>query len=530
VRKHIVIFEPSGLRILTDEQTTFLDAVRMVGLHLQSDCGGRGSCGKCEIILQPAPEPTPEDERNISLEDRLRGVRLACQHNVRTDTRAVIFKQRGEVQILTAGVSRLEEWSPDSGHEGQFGIAIDLGTTTIVAYLLALSSGVQICQKASLNPQAIFGEDVISRISYATKEETGLSELTKMVTSEIDSIVGSLVECSGIQMDSISKMSIVGNTAMHHLLLGADVKPLGLAPYEPSIRDAVVTTGLELGLLPTRNIEVYLPPNIAGFVGGDTVGFILSQRLDLSDEVVLGIDIGTNGEIVLSNRGALSCCSAAAGPAFEGATIRYGMRGQSGAIEYVTIEDPEEPPEITVIGDGVPRGICGSAIVDTVAEMKRSGIVDNTGRMQSTSQRVYHDDEFGLSYLLVEESASSRRISFNQKDVRQVQLAKAAIKAGITILLQEADVTVSDLDSVMLAGAFGNYIRPESALQIGLLPPVERNRIIQVGNAAGEGAKILLLSSEAREIANDFVSKTKYVELASHDDFQSIFIEATSLP
>lgn len=530
MKKHIVIFEPSGLRILADKQTTFLDAVRMVGLHLQSDCGGRGSCGKCEIILQPAPQPTPEDERNISLEDRLRGVRLACQHNVRRDTRAEIFKQRGEVQILASGVSRLEEWTPDSGHDGQFGIAIDLGTTTIVAYLLALASGVQISQKASLNPQAIFGEDVISRISYAVKEEAGLSELTKMVTSEIDSIVGSLVEFSGIQMDSISKMSIVGNTAMHHLLLGADVRPLGFAPYKPSIRDAVVTTGVELGIFSTQNVEVYLPPNIAGFVGGDTVGFILSQRLDLSDEVVLGIDVGTNGEIVLSNRGALSCCSAAAGPAFEGATIRYGMRGQEGAIEYVIIEDPEEPPEITVIGDKAPQGICGSAIVDIVAEMRRSGIVDNTGRIQSTSRRVYHDDEFGLSYMLVEESISSRRISFNQKDVRQVQLAKAAIKAGISILLQDAGVNVSDIDSVMLAGAFGNYIRPESALQIGLLPPVERNRIIQVGNAAGEGAKILLLSSEAREIANDFVSKIKYIELASHEDFQSIFIESTSLP
>jgi len=206
------------------------------------------------------------------------------------------------------------------------------------------------------------------------------------------------------------------------------------------------------------------------------------------------------------------------------------MRGQDGAIEYVIIEDPEEPPEITVIGDIAPQGICGSAIVDIVAEMKRSGIVDSTGRMQSTSRRVYHDDEFGLSYLLVEESISSRRISFNQKDVRQVQLAKAAINAGILILLQDAGVAVSDIDSVMLAGAFGNYIRPESALQIGLLPPVERSRIIQVGNAAGEGAKILLLSSEAREIANDFVAKTKYIELASHEDFQSIFIESTSLP
>jgi uncharacterized 2Fe-2S/4Fe-4S cluster protein (DUF4445 family) len=502
----------------------------MVGLHLPSDCGGGGTCGKCLLILHPAPEPTAEDERFISSNELAQGVRLACQHRVKVDTRAVIPQQRGEVQILTEGVSRQEGWTPDSGSEGHFGVAIDLGTTTIVAYLLALDSGVQISQLASLNPQVIFGEDVMSRITHAVREEDGLSELTTKVLTEIDGIVSSLLDGSGIEKDYLSKMSIVGNTAMHHLLLGADVKSLGVAPYEPSIRDAIVTSGSELGLMSTPDLEVFLPPNIAGFVGGDTVGFILSQRLDLSDQIVVGIDVGTNGEIVLSNRGSISCCSTAAGPAFEGATIRYGMRGQDGAIEHVVIKDPQKPPEITVIGDVTPRGICGSAIVDTVAELRKFNIVDNTGRMQSISSRVYNDDDFGLSYLLAEVSPTSRKISFNQKDVRQVQLAKAAISAGITILLQEDGITVDDIDSVMLAGAFGSYIRPESALEIGLLPPVNRERILQVGNAAGEGAKALLLSSQAREIANDFVSKIDYIELASHDEFQSIFIDSIALP
>jgi uncharacterized 2Fe-2S/4Fe-4S cluster protein (DUF4445 family) len=447
-----------------------------------------------------------------------------------SDTRVVITKQRGKVQILTEGVSRQEEWIPDSGGESRYGVAIDLGTTTIVAYLLALDSGVQISQVASLNPQVAFGEDVISRIVHATREENGQSELSNRVTTEIDSMIYSLIEGSGIEIETLTRMAIVGNTAMHHLLLRANVKSLGVTPYEPSIRDAVVTTGSELGLLSVPNAEVFLPPNIAGFVGGDTVGFILSQRLDLSDQIVVGIDVGTNGEIVLSNRGELSCCSAAAGPAFEGATIRYGMRGQEGAIEHVLIEDPEKPPEITIIGDVAPQGICGSGIVDAVAEMRRSGIINDTGGMQSTSPRVYRDDDFGLSYLLVEESAVSRKISFTQKDVRQVQLAKAAIHAGITILLQEAGITASDIESVMLAGAFGSYIQPESALRIGLLPPVKREKIIQVGNAAGEGAKALLLSSEARKVANDFVSKIKYIELASHNDFQSIFIKSTNFP
>ncbi|MFX1561012.1 MAG: ASKHA domain-containing protein [Promethearchaeota archaeon] len=530
MKKHIVIFEPSGLRISVDEQHMFLEAIRMVGLHLPSDCGGAGTCGKCSLILQPAPEPTTVEMKHLAPNELEKGYRLACQHIVNVDTRVVIYGEKGEVQILTEGVTGFDSWNLDPGYANQYGIAIDLGTTTIVAYLLALDSGLQIGQVASLNPQVVYGEDVMSRITHAVREQDGLTELKSRVTSEIGTIIDSLVGSSGIEMEALSKMAIVGNTAMHHLLLGVDVKPLGVAPYEPSIRDSVVTSGLELGLPRAPRIEVFLPPNIAGFVGGDTVGFILSQRLDLTNRIILGIDVGTNGEIVLSNRGELSCCSTAAGPAFEGATIRYGMRGQRGAIEHVIIKDLDTPPELSVIGNIEPQGICGSAIVDSVSELRRIGIINSSGRMQTISSRVFTDDDFGLSYKLTEESSTSRLISFNQKDVRQVQLAKAAISAGTKILLQEAEIDISDIDSIMLAGAFGSYIRPESALGIGLLPPVKRECIIQIGNAAGEGAKALLLSKEAREIANDFVSKVKYIELASHNEFQSLFIDSIAFP
>jgi len=502
----------------------------MVGLHLPSDCGGVGTCGKCSLLLQPVPDQTSADQKHLTPDEIEQGVRLACQHRVNVNTRAVIYGEQGEVQILTEGFAHLDDWTLDPGYANQFGIAIDLGTTTIVAYLLALDTGVQMGQLASLNPQVVYGEDVMSRITHAVREQNGLTQLTTKVTSEIGAIVDSLVKSSRIEIKALSKMAIVGNTAMHHLLLGADVKPLGVAPYEPSIRDAVVTSGKNLGLSTAPNIDVFLPPNIAGFVGGDTVGFILSQRLDQTDQIVLGIDIGTNGEIVLSNRGVLSCCSTAAGPAFEGATIRHGMRGQKGAIEHVVIKDLDTPPELSVIGNVEPQGICGSAIVDSVAELRRMGIIDTSGRMQTISSRVYADDDFGLSYLLTDESSTSRKISFNQKDVRQVQLAKAAICAGTKILLREAEVYIGDIDSIMLAGAFGSYIRPESALGIGLLPLVKKERIIQVGNAAGEGAKALLLSTKAREVAKDFVSKVNYIELASHNEFQSIFIGSIAFP
>lgn len=513
-----------------DEQDTFLDAVRQIGLHLPSECGGSGTCGKCSLTLQPAPKPTATETNHLTSNEIKQSIRLACQHRVKNDTRAILFTRRGEVQILTEGIAEHAPWPLDPGFDNKYGIAIDLGTTTIVAYLLALDSGVQMSQAASLNPQVIYGEDIISRITHAVREEAGLEDLRKIVVSEIDTIVESLVEEPKITKENISRLSIVGNTAMHHLFLGADVAPLGVAPYKPTIRDAIDTLGLDVGLRSFPDIEVFLPPNIAGFVGGDTVGFILSQRLDLSDHIVIGIDVGTNGEIVLSNQGGLSCCSTAAGPAFEGATIRHGMRGQQGAIEHIVIKDPDMPPEIAVIGSTNPQGICGSAIVDAVSELRRFNILDSSGRMHENSSRVYNNGDFGLSYILVDETPKNRRISFNQKDVRQVQLAKAALSAGVKILLQEAEISVNEIDSVMLAGAFGSYIRPESALGIGLLPPVKEERIVQIGNAAGEGAKALLLSSQARNLAKDLVAQINYVELASHDDFQSIFIDSIKLP
>ena len=528
--KHIVMFEPSGLRISVDEECTLLEAIRMVGLHLPSQCGGAGTCGKCALVLSPASEPTSVERKHLSSEEIRQGVRLACQQRVNSNLRVVIYSKSEETKILTEGITLASDWTPDPGFDGKYGIAIDLGTTTIVAYLLSLDTGVQLNQASTLNPQVIYGEDVISRITYAVREQNGLNDLGIKVTSEISSIINSLTDTSEIEINNISKIVIVGNTAMHHLVLGANVEKLGVAPYTPSIQDAVVTSGSKLNLIDIPDVEIFLPPNIAGFVGGDTVGFILSQRLDLSDKIVVGIDVGTNGEIVLSNRGDLSCCSAAAGPAFEGATIRYGMRGQEGAIEYVKIKDLNTLPEISVIGNVTPRGICGSAIVDCVAELRNVNILDSTGRMQTNSPLVYNDESFGRSYPLVKENTDSRRISFTQKDVRQVQLAKAAISAGVKILLQEAKIDMDDVESVMLAGAFGSYIRPDSAIRIGLLPPIKREQVIQVGNAAGEGAKALLLSSKARDVANEFVSKISYVELASHPDFQSIFLDSVSLP
>ncbi|MHA2360006.1 MAG: ASKHA domain-containing protein [Candidatus Thorarchaeota archaeon] len=529
MKKHEIVFEPSGLRVLLDEQTTFLDAIRKTGLHVSSNCGGKGTCGKCIVILNPAPSPSTQDIEHISSTDIQRGSHLACQHFASTNTRVVLPDYQREVKILSEGQSVEYQWKLDPGLDDQVGIAIDLGTTTIVAYLMSLKTGYQMGQLASLNPQVAYGEDVISRITHAVREEDGSDVLSEIVVRKISELISQLMSS---ETNNLTRVSIVGNTAMHHLLVKADVKPLGVSPYEPTIRDAISIKGEEIGFSSIPQADVYLPPNIAGFVGGDTVGFILSQRLDLSEKVILGIDVGTNGEIILSNQGGLSCCSTAAGSAFEGATIRNGMRGKHGAIEYISIGSIEDPPEISVIGNDVPQGLCGSAIVDVTAEMFRTGILDSSGRILSVSSRIVEIDEFGTSYLITstEESSALRSISFTQKDVRQVQLAKGAIHAGTTILLHEAELDVQDIDVVMLAGAFGSYIRPVSALGIGLFPRVDVDKVVQVGNAAGEGAKALLFSSESRRLVEKLVNKIHYVELANHDDFQSIFINSLKFP
>ncbi len=526
--KKLAVFEPSGLRIKIDASNTILDAARELGLQISSECAGRGICGKCFVTVEPAANPSEADITHLSEIDRLRGIRLACQHELQTDTRVVI-PQAAQAKILMGGTASSMEWNIDQDLTGQKGIAIDLGTTTIVAYLLDMENGIQIGQAASLNPQIIYGEDVMSRIAHAQKEEEGKRTLKDIVLRKLDELIKDLASSANISFQEITRLSIVGNPAMHHLLLGLDTHSLGRSPYEPVIRDALNLKSEGMGLTTARDASAYFAPNIAGFVGGDTAAFILSQRLDMTDQIVLGIDIGTNGEIVLSVRGDLFCCSAAAGSAFEGATIKHGMRGQEGAIEHVSIPNPDEAPKIYVIGNVVPRGLCGSAIVDIVAQLKASGIVEVGGQMQG-STRVVETDE-GRAYLITDpdENGADRRIVFTQKDVRQVQLAKGAILAGASILMESAGIGVSDIDMLLLAGAFGTYIDPRNALAIGLLPPIDQERVIPVGNAAGEGAKRLLLSTRERTLIEKVVKKTNYLELARYENFDKIFVRSTLL-
>lgn len=403
-----------------------------------------------------------------------------------------------------------------------YGIAIDIGTTTVVAYLLDLRKG-EIDVASAMNPQAKRGADVISRIDYASKG--GLKELQSLIVNEINSLITQLCERQGIDPRDIYDITVVGNTTMMHLFLGVSPKYIAISPYTPVFTKSLLLRASDVGININPGGMCYVFPNISGYVGADTVGVILSTGLYKGDGVKLAIDIGTNGEMVLKDGDRLLSCSTAAGPAFEGANITYGMRGARGAIDHVSIDDGEII--VHVIDDVEPIGICGSGLLDAVAVMLELGILDETGRIikpeGSMFEKFVREGNNGPEFIL---EAHNKEIPINQKDIRELQLAKGAIRAGIETLLEEAGKTYSDIETIYLAGAFGTYLNPESAVKIGLLPPISLSRIYSVGNAAGEGAKLALIDREFREIAEDIYKRVRYIELSSRKDFQDKFMNS----
>jgi uncharacterized 2Fe-2S/4Fe-4S cluster protein (DUF4445 family) len=433
--------------------------------------------------------------------------------------------------------STLTGLEPGDTSDEAYGAAVDIGTTTVVLYLVHLPTG-QVVQVASdLNPQAQYGDDLVSRITVATTQPDGLSRLSEAICSLIDELIGRAASAAGIGRERIYEISVVGNTCMCHLFLG--LSPVGLAalPFVPAFRGAQSVRACELGLAIHPEGRVYVTPSIGGFVGADTVGVIVASELDLADGPRAAIDIGTNGEIVVSRDGELYACSTAAGPAFEGARIRQGMRAARGAIDAVTIG---EEVAIHVIGHGPPIGLCGSGLVDAVAGLVRAGVVDARGRLlppeelpsvpEQVKRRVVQN-ESGPEFVLAwgEEAGGGRPVSITARDVRELQLAKGAIFAGLSLLLDLVELSPYSLDRLLLAGAFGNYIRRESAMAIGLVPNLPEERIESVGNAAGLGARLVLSSVSLRRRAEEISRRVQHVELAEQEGFYDRFAEAMAL-
>ncbi|KLU59663.1 Na(+)-translocating NADH-quinone reductase subunit F [Peptococcaceae bacterium CEB3] len=423
---------------------------------------------------------------------------------------------------------------PGDTTQRTFGLAVDIGTTTVVVYLVDLNRGTVIGSGAVTNLQNVFGADVISRITYAAGGPEKLAELQAKVVGGINGVLTQLTEKHGVSFDEIYQAVVVGNTTMSHLFLGIDPTFLAPAPFIPVFQKAVEIEARELGLNILPTAVVTMLPNVAGYVGSDTVGVMLAGNADSLPGLNLMVDIGTNGEIVLAGRGSILTCSTAAGPAFEGAEIKHGMRAAEGAIERVRLCSDVS---VEVIGGAKARGICGSGLIDAMAEMVRAGVVESSGRLVNKEAQleklpplVRRRLRGGTEFVLVwaEDSATGEDIVISQKDVRELQLAKGAIMAGIRILLREEGAEAGELDRVLLAGAFGNYIGKESALGIGLLPPVPLERIAAIGNAAGDGAKMALLSLPEKERALRLARQAKHIELSTDPDFQVEFVNALS--
>ena len=403
------------------------------------------------------------------------------------------------------------------------GLAVDIGTTKIAAYIVDLHTGRTLAARGVMNPQIVYGEDVIARLMVARR---GTVEAARMQTLLVDGLERMTVDaCAevGARSADIVDAVVVCNTAIHHLFLGLPVGQLVAAPYVPAVRAAVDVRARDLGLPLAPGAQVHLPPNIAGYVGADHVAMLLATGIAERTDTVLAIDIGTNTEMCLTHQGQMASLSCASGPAFEGAHIKHGMRAAPGAIEGVQIVDGIV--EYKTIGDEPPVGLCGSGLLDVVAHLRRAGILDGRGRLAGPQVRETDGD---VEFIIAGEdkAGNGRAITVTQHDIRELQLAKGAIRCGIDTLLQDAGITAGDLSQVIIAGAFGTYIDVESAIGIGLLPELPLERISQVGNAAGTGARLALISAAHRRQAQDLAPRVRYIELARAPRFARNFAQA----
>ena len=477
-------------------------------------------------------EPSLEDQRSDL--ERLRDALTAEGFDMKADLRVlrrlpVALRDAGFTVTAVLGGDALIAVEPGDTREESYGVAVDLGTTTVVGTLMNLKTGMAEAVRSTLNGQAPFGADVISRISHGMQGDEAKAELRDAVRRTINTILSELYESAGVSRDRVYEMVIVGNATMLHLMLGIDATPISMMPFTPAFTDPLYLPALDVGIDIHPAGYVQTLPVIGAYVGADIVAGIMATGLAREDKMRVFVDVGTNGEIGLGSVKRVLCTAAPAGPAFEGSQIRCGMRATEGAIEGVTLTDHVE---LQVIGgDIVPRGICGSGLVDTVAQLRLAGLLDVGGKMRSREEVPEHplSDRLitveGVRAFLLGEN-----VYLTQRDVRELQFGKGSIATGIKVLMDVMGVSATDLDEVLLGGSFGSYLNPESAKIIGLVPAVDVDRILSVGNTAGEGAKMALLSFRERQVAFELPDKVEYVELSGRSDFNDSFVSVLQFP
>jgi uncharacterized 2Fe-2S/4Fe-4S cluster protein (DUF4445 family) len=627
----LVVFMPSGKRGHFPVGTSLLSAARALGVDIDSVCGGRGLCGRCQIVVAEGEfakhgvtsrsgslsAVSETETRYAARVPMAPGRRLSCAARVESDVvidvpassqvhRQVVRKDAAVRAIELHPVARLHyvqvqppdmhdpsgdlrrlydalelEWrltqlscdlsvlqtlqsalraggwqvtvAVHAGrqivgvwpglHEQIYGLAVDVGSTTIAAHLCDLGSGEVVASAGLMNPQIRFGEDLMSRVSYAMMNPGGAAQMTVAVREALTQLAAEVARMAGTSVDNILEATVVGNPIMHHLLLGIDPVELGGAPFALATDHSLTLRANAIDLKLNRNARVYVLPCIAGHVGADTAGMILAERPDLSDRMTLLVDVGTNAEIVLGNRNRLVACSSPTGPAFEGAQISCGQRAAPGAIERVRIDPQSLEPRFKVIGSelwsdergfeeatagtGV-TGVCGSGIIEVIAEMYLAGIIHQDGVIDgSLAARTPRIVANGRTFAYVLR-AGTPELRITQNDVRAIQLAKAALYAGVALLMER--IGIERVDCIRLAGAFGSHIDVKYAMILGMIPDCELKEVRSSGNAAGTGARIALLDATSRETIEKLVRRVEKIETAIEPRFQQHFVEAMAIP
>ncbi|MFA5015242.1 MAG: ASKHA domain-containing protein [Actinomycetota bacterium] len=611
-KKIKIDIQPIGRRILLNESANGLKSIIDAGIEIKSVCAGKGTCGKCRIILLDG-EKRHVNNKELEILTPIEisgGVRLACQqifdrnltvyipssslseeqklqiggeeelikpdpvckkyfiklkgtgpgdlqayfdriknalkdkYNVGVDSidqkvlaeiTSIIRKNSCEITVTVRNheIILIEDRDRTSNNHG---LAIDLGTTKIAIFLVDLITGDTIDSKGIINPQIIYGEDVMNRLNFAIQNNDNANKIQKIVVDKINEAISEICIKNKLADKEITEMTIVGNTAMLHLLLKLPVNKLCLSPFVSSIKESLDIKARDLGIKITAGGYIFLLPPVAGFIGSDHLAMILAAGIYKRKGNYLGIDIGTNTEVVLKAGEELTSVSTASGPAFEGAHIKHGMRASPGAIERVIIDPDTGLPSIQTIDDKAPAGICGSGILDAVAALLKTGLIDKKGKFKTDSGNICRDSKGELNYILAPSGSSfvppcgEKDISISQKDIVEIQLAKGAIRAGIEILLEHSGINVREIDGTIIAGAFGSYIDPKNVIDIGMFPGIPLKKIRQVGNAAGVGARMILISKEQRIDAERIAKKINYLELVSYPGFDDHFINGMQFP
>jgi uncharacterized 2Fe-2S/4Fe-4S cluster protein (DUF4445 family) len=516
-------FPQSDIKVLVPpESLSSPQRTQVEGLYLHVEPDPLVRCFEVQLTPPSLQDQKPDDWNLWSELERDHGfapgtIDLAVQQ---------VFSSRLRTQGWKASVvlRESEVIALDAPSTRWIGLAVDVGTTKIAVYLVDMKSGEIAASSGLMNPQISYGEDVVSRIYTAGKSAENAKKMQSLLVDALNSRVAALCAEIGAEPSHVVDAVIVGNTAIHHLFLRLPMQQLGLVPYVPAIRSAVDIKARDIGLKMAPGGYVHMLPNVAGYVGADHVAMLLGIEMSKMEGVTLALDIGTNTEICLNCNGRMKSVSCASGPAFEGAHIQFGMRAAKGAIERVCMSGTQR--EIQTIGGGAPVGICGSGLLDGIAQMLQNGVIDASGRMLDHPLVRKRNDR--KEFVLVERPGEDD-ITISQKDVRELQAAKAAIRLGIQALIDDAGIEVADIDRVIIAGAFGTFIDVQSAIAIGMLPSLPLERFQQVGNAAGTGARMALISQDSRKAALDIAAKDGYIELACIPDFNNKFAAASSM-